>query len=241
MGDIRINGSGSMTGGDYQRVVINGAGRCDGLFSAERIEVNGSFHCPGILKSGLVIASGSFRCDGAMKSDDLNVSGSLKCGGRLEAGRVRCSGAMAVECDVAVQELDVSGSLKVSSARLEADRVACSGSLRVSGQISADEIKVTGMVNAREIVGDRVIIHSGKIPWRQFLPGKLLAGLTSQAGLVEATVVELEGVTAETVNGQDVTIGPNCIIQRVDCSGTLFIHPTSSVAQVTGEYTKREA
>lgn len=234
MGDMKINGHGTMAGGEYGRVVVNGSGRCDGLLAAERVQVSGTFQCPGVTKSGRLSASGSFRCDGDLRSDDLNVSGRLKCGGRLEAGRVKCSGSMDVEGDVSVEELNVSGVLRVlGGTKLEANQISSSGAIKIDGQISADEVKITGLVTAREIVGDRVVIHSGRFSLTPLL--HIFGMALSKVDLIEATTVELEGVTAQTVNGQCVKIGPNCVIENVDCSGSLFVDPTSTVRNVTGQ------
>lgn len=232
MSDMRINGHGNMTGGEYENVVINGSAKCEGLLAARRILINGTFQCPGVLKSGQVKVNGNFRCDGDMKSDDLNVDGRLKCCGRLDAGRVNCDGMVDVEGDVSIEDLDVDGSFRVlSGSKIESTKIKCDGSIKVDGQISADVIEADGFINAREIVGDRVTIRSLTGPL-----SRIFSSLTSRAELIEATVVELRGVAAQTVNGQNVTIGPDCVIENLDCSGTLSISPTAQVNNITGDY-----
>ena len=47
--------------------------------------------------------------------------------------------------------------------------------------------------------------------------------------LIEATTIELRGVTAGTVNGQDVRTGPYCGIGNLDCNGTLYVDPKAEV------------
>ncbi len=237
MSDMCINGSGSMAGGEYDHVTINGAGRCDGLLAAQTIQVNGTFQCPGILKSGKLGVNGNLRCDGDAKSDHLRVDGRFKCGGRLAAGTASCAGMLDVDGDVLVDTLDVSGSLRLEGgAKLEGNQIKCSGSIKTGGHISADEVRVTGMVTAREIVGDRVVIHPGPVSLSPIL--HMFGVATSKADLIEATTVELEGVTARTVNGQNVHIGPNCTIENLDCSGALYIDPSSTVKNLTGHYTR---
>jgi hypothetical protein len=63
--------------------------------------------------------------------------------------------------------------------------------------------------------------------------------MKSDVKLIEATTIDLSGVSAETVNGKDIIIGPNCKIDHIDCSGTLSIDRSSSVGNITGDYTKR--
>lgn len=237
MSDTCINGAGSMAGGDYGRVTVNGAGRCDGLLSAETIQVNGTFHCPGILKSGKLSVNGTLRCDGDAKSDHLRVGGRFKCSGSLAAGKVSCSGMLDVGGNVLVDELDVSGSLRIDGGtKLEGTQIKCTGSIKTDGQISADQVRIEGIVTAREIVGDQVVIRPGPFSLSPIL--HMFSMAISKADLIEATTVELEGVTARTVNGQDVRIGPNCTIENLDCSGTLYIDPSSTVKHLTGSYTR---
>ena len=55
------------------------------------------------------------------------------------------------------------------------------------------------------------------------------------ANLIEATTVELSGVTAGVVSGEHVTIGENCRIDRVDYTGTCTIDPSSTVRLMNGQ------
>ena len=79
-------------------------------------------------------------------------------------------------------------------------------------------------------MGDRIIIQSYLGTW-----GKLFTKGGSKIELIEATYVELKGVTAQTVNGSRVVIGPKCQIEHLDCNGTLSIDPSATVQHITGE------
>jgi hypothetical protein len=57
----------------------------------------------------------------------------------------------------------------------------------------------------------------------------------SKIDLIEATTVSIQKVHAHSVNGHDVTIGPACRIDRVDCTGTLTIDPTAEIAEIVGQ------
>ena len=58
-----------------------------------------------------------------------------------------------------------------------------------------------------------------------------------KAELIEATELYLEGVKAEEVNGQHITVGRGCVIERLDCNGTLHIEGNAVIHQITGSYT----
>ena len=123
--------------------------------------------------------------------------------------------------------------------KIEADRIKCDGVLNVEGEISADIIDAKGKLNAEEIVGDHITIKSY---WKRGVGGLFLAlgekisekwsAKFSVIGLIEGTTVELRGVRAKSVSGQNVYLGKNCKIDRVNASGELSIHPTSQVDEV---------
>lgn len=235
MNDMKISGSGSVPAGEYGLVSVSGSAKFTGPVKAERVKISGSGRGCAALDAGEMGVSGSFRCDGALACASLRVSGSLKCAGPFHGGAVSCSGSMEAGGDVAVSRLDVSGVFTVKEGtKIEADEIHCSGSIKIDGQISADKVVARGFVEAREVVGDSVSIRSQLT--HAYL-AVLFPKLSSRVGLIEATTVELRGVTAETVNGRDVTIGPGCTIERLDCSGTLSIDPTASITTITGSYT----
>lgn len=239
--DTTINGTGTLSGGAYGKVSVNGMGKCDGMIRAEQIQINGTFTCPGVLGAEKIGVNGSFTCEGDVNADHIKVDGRMKCSGALTAVRVDVDGMTEVRGDVYAGELDVDGSLKVSALKLEAQNIKCDGMIKVAGQISADVLDADGYISAREIVGDKITINSYShvSAFLRALGGLAIFGdFSSKAELIEATTVRLRGVTAQSVNGQDITIGPGCIIEHLDCSGTLSLDPGSTVRTITGTHTR---
>lgn len=195
MQNFSIDGVGTMSGGQYDEVDIDGVVTCNGDIEAEVIKIDGVFKCHGKVKSA-----------------------SLKCNGTAE-----------FDSAVIAKKLDIDGFVKME--RIEADEIRCNGMIEAQGEVSADFVDANGFINAKEIVGDRIRINSrmGKIMY--ILPEK-----RSKINLIEATTIELRGVTAQTVNGKDIKIGPRCRIQAVDCSGTLSLHEKADVQTITGDY-----
>lgn len=197
MQDTRIDGMGTIAGGEYGSVKVSGMGKCTGDLTAQSLSVSGKFTCQGKLKVGKLTCSGTADFGGDISAASLSASGRLVLG---------------------------------EGCNLEAQEVRCSGYIRVGGQISADLLKAEGAINAREVVGDQIqiISHSRGL-------GALLFPTLSTVGMVEATTVSLSGVRADTVSGQNVTIGPRCDIGQVDCSGTLSVHRSAKIGRVTGD------
>ena len=156
-----------------------------------------------------------------------------KCRGAVTVKELNCDGTARFDKDIQAGRLSVDGFLTMmNGSKLEADEVLCDGSISMDGQICADTVRADGLIRAREIVGDRIIIQSYLGTW-----GKLFTKGGSKIELIEATYVELKGVTAQTVNGSRVVIGPKCQIGHLDCNGTLSIDPSATVQHITGEYT----
>ena len=205
----KIEGVGTFAGGVYGKLKIDGVCTINGDLEAESIKVNGVCSCSGSINAGI------FDCDGV-----LTIEGNLRAG-----------------------TIDIDGVVTVNGNKVEADKIDCDGVLSVEGEISADVIEADGKLNAEEIVGDRIRIKSY---WRTGLRGifvRIGAGVGatigkkwnskySVIGLIEGTEVELRGVKAKTVSGQNVSIGKYCEIERIEASGELNIHPSSKVTEI---------
>lgn len=259
-GSVEVNGVGRCDGGfQAKELEVNGVLNCSGAVRADTMEVNGTFHCFSRLDTGDADICGAVTVQGSAGIEKLSVNGALTVGPApkegapaLECGDVECDGCLKVTGAMTARAIQVDGTLAVKGPSLECDTLECDGSLSVDGQISADSVEVEGIITAQEIVGDRVCITSYAGKGFYFsLNGKRLVDIKfggfshsgrrnhpgSQIGLIEATTVELEDVTADTVNGTDVTIGPRCIIEHLDCNGTLSIDPGAMVKSITGNYT----
>ena len=49
---------------------------------------------------------------------------------------------------------------------------------------------------------------------------------------MEATTIELINVKAKSVRGNNVSIGPNCVIEEIECDGSLSIDSRAKVGKV---------
>ncbi|MDR3304978.1 MAG: hypothetical protein LBS85_02955 [Clostridiales Family XIII bacterium] len=184
---------------------------------------------------------GVVTINGDLGAQDLDIDGVCTVNGGLSAKGFSCDGVLTVQGSVRAETIDIDGVVTVDGAKLEADKIVCDGVLTVKGEISADVIEADGSINAHEIVGDSITIKSY---WKKGLT-KVLFNIAkktrfrfSEIELIEATTVNLRNVRAKSVNGHDVTIGKNCDIERLDCSGTLKLDETAVVKEITGGYTR---
>lgn len=235
---------------DAGEMEVNGAVKVIGTAGVEKLEVDGAFTVQGdLLECNQVECSGAISAN-SIKARTIEVDGSLK-----------------IEGDITADEVMVDGMLKARG-NIAADHVNVDGMLKTEGQVSADHVHVEGVITAAEVVGDQVVIWNESQGWRRFrgngwtVSGAMEGGFTllvgntkirlggresggeesptSKVGLIEATTIALKGVSADTVNGTDVTIGPGCVIENLDCNGILRLDPAAQVKNITGEYTLAE-
>jgi hypothetical protein len=181
---------------------------------------------------------GVSSCSDDIKADNIEIGGVFTCGGEVEAGRMYCQGVSDFKSNIRAKKVIVSGVFNIKEgAKLEAEEIICEGVIRTGGEIYADVLRADGCISAREVYGDNITIET-HFPVNKIV--KLFKTSKSDIKLIEATTIKISGVTAETVNGTDITIGPNCKVNSVDCSGTLYVDSTSTVGSITGNYAIKE-
>lgn len=205
--------------GTYDQVKIGGVCTVNGDVVGERIDIDGVSTLNGNL------GGGRLDCDGVATIN-----------GNVQLDAVECDGVTTVGGNLRVKHATIHGVLTVKGAQVEAEKIVCDGVLTVEGELNAEIIEADGYIMAHEIVGERVVIRSHTNRFKRFL----IRWFDSKMGsfnFIEATEVDLRKVSAKTVHGHTITIGPKCEIDTVDCSGTLHIDPSATVGTITGNYT----
>lgn len=204
MQDFTLEGVGSINGGEFNTIRIEGVG----------------------------------NCSNNIKASSLHIEGVFNCSGEVEADSLYCEGVANFKANIRAKKIYVEGVFSEKNGmKIEAEEITCEGVIKTGGEISTDVLDAEGCVEADEIVGDRIRILSH---WHRNGFINLLNRIKSKVRLIEATTIELSGVKATTVNGSDITIGPNCQIDNIDCSGVLSIDKSSIVRNITGEYLRRD-
>ena len=237
--DISISGSGRVSGGRCGTVSISGSGKINGALECESFHVSGAgkveeggltvhgpIHCSGAGKvDGPVFAeaakiSGSFSTEGNVEITGVaEVSGSLKTEGGIQCGDLSVSGVIQAGGSICGNKISVSGVLK-TPADVQAESLRSSGALTVDGLLNAEtvEIQLYGNNNVRTIGGGRVLVRRKNTGF-SFFGFQKRPRLLSE--LIEADEVDLEYTDCQTVRGVNVRIGSECVIDRVEYSGTL--------------------
>lgn len=251
--DMKISGSSTMPGGEYDRVSISGSGKVQGDLRCQSLGCSGSARVQGDVDcAGEVRSSGSSKVTGSIACESISCSGAVKCEGSIQAqGRVHSSGALKVGGSLEGGEVDVSGCLEAADIRCQ--ELRCSGVLNASGGVEAETARISGVANIPgllnaetvEIAADHGIrtgsIGGGSIriyqPQQKSLLGLFRSSCScARVGDIEGDDVDLEYTQADVVRGRRVRIGEGCSIGRVEYSESLDAAPdTVGEAVKTGE------
>lgn len=245
--DLKISGSSSVMGGEYNTVAISGSGKingnlkCDsfacsgagklqGDLEAESVRSSGSTKIEGSVQCRTASVSGSFACGNLEVSEDLQASGGIHVSGSLRGGQVRISGCLKTEESIHCRDMKVSGSCEVLSGDLNAEFFHSSGVLRVPGLLNAETVEIypTSASRVGSIGGTNIRISTGQADnregkghsWAVFISGFHVSTNPGpmQVDTIEGDTVELEFTRAQVVRGTNVRIGKGCNIDRVEYS-----------------------
>jgi len=220
-----ITGAGEIRGGDYGKVRILGAGDVAGDVRAEKLRVCGAGTLHGDLTAAKVKVMGALSVPGDLKVGELAAAGACEIGGRMLAEDFRVLGALE------------------GSGGVEAGSFLARGVVSVSGLLSGDTVEIHLGGGSESCVGE---IGGGRVEvWRFSFGkrsplGKALGWLSNPASKsylratsIEADDVILENTRAKVVRGKRIEIRSGCMIDEVEYSESLTVHPKSAVGTRT--------
>ena len=223
-GDIRLDGSGSASGGSYDKVKINGAGKITGDLECAEFTVNGAGEASGKVTAEKIKFNGSGRIGGSAWAKEIKVNGSGVFDDEVSCGEFSVSGSAVVGKSLRARAVKINGSL-TTSGDCSAERFESDGVFEIDGLLNSEEIDVTLHWHrsfAKEIGGENIRVRMG----HGNLIYNILSGLGHhvpelRADLIEGSEITLENTKAAVVRGTNITIGNGCEIGLVEYKGVL--------------------
>jgi cytoskeletal protein CcmA (bactofilin family) len=209
-GNIKILGEGTVSAGQYADIKIMGiADFLDGV-EAKNIRILGE----AVL--------------GEVKVFDIVVAGTARFKGSVQVDYIKVNGEADFNQTVKAQTFVVNGSVRAVQG-IESEKFIARGNFETDYLNANDvEIYLAGRSRVREIGGESVRVHT-KV-WYMFfhnLFGKHFQEL--EVDTIEADRIYLEKTVAQSVKGNDVTIGPGCRIKLVEFKDSISIDKASQV------------
>ena len=256
---LKVSGSGRLNG-NVKTFEMKVSGKVDleetlvsqVLKVSGSLKSNGSIHCQeelkvsGQLKNSQHIAaqnlkvSGKLSTEGSVEVTDGHISGVYR-SETLTVKQGKISGIATINKSLSAHELKVSGHLTVGDS-IEAEQLKVTGRLNCEGFINSEKVELEGNskstfneIGASEV---KIIRYYHRYPINSVF-SSMINGLSEMFGssykvsgnLIEADSVYVESANIKKISGHDVVIGPNCIIDEVDYTGTLSVDKESLVKQ----------
>ena len=206
MKDFSIQGIGSISGGEFSRLTVEGMGTNHGEIIAEYLSIEGVF-----------------KSTGNVNAQVLQCAGVADFVGNLRCKRVVMEGVLNLKAESKLEADDIVGEGCVNSkADINADRIRLHGCLTAKG-IYGDQVEIESKDTSYSIL--KKFLHKISLSEN---------GKSSNIQIIEATKIIISGVYAKEVNGHDIIIGPYCEVEKVDCTGKLRVHETAKVGTIIG-------
>ncbi len=206
MRNYSIDGIGSIQGGEFDELRVNGVGNNHGDIKAEKMYIEGVFKSTGNIETNYLDVEGVGEINGNIRASKITIEGviNFEDSKKIETEQLYCEGCINSVGD------------------LYADMIQATGCIKANG-IYGDNIKIDSfhfqMSGLKKMLSKLNIVTSYN---------------GSKVNTIEATTINLSGVKATRVNGHDIVIGPGCTIDTVDCSGKLKVHESSHVGEILG-------
>jgi cytoskeletal protein CcmA (bactofilin family) len=209
--DMKISGSGKISGGKYNEVKISGSAKVEGDIECYTYKCSGSSSANGNVKAETVGISGSTKITGDVNARKVKISGSSDIGGGLHTEDIQISGSVSIDGDCEAENFNARGGFKI-------------GGLLNAGNI---DIEMYGSCRVKDIGGENIKVRLGKGHFFVKMLNLFMNSNGLEANTIEGDDVFLENTTAKIVRGNNVTIGDNCNIETVEYRNEINIDSTS--------------
>ena len=235
IGDIKISGSGTASGGKYNEVCISGSGKINGDLDCVVFKTSGSSKVIGNLKAETIKISGAAHIEGNVEAEEIKVSGSSHIIGNVKSQSTKINGSTHIVGNLYGEEASITGSVNIEK-DCEVEHFKASGSFKIQGLLNAEEVTINigGKCLVKEIGGEHIEVRNGIID--SFFFKKVIDKMFNSKGeltteLIEGDEIYLENTNAKIVRGNNVTIGDGCNIGLIEYRGEINVSSESIVKE----------
>lgn len=201
-----------------------------------------------------ITIEGICKIKGNVVCNQLNVQGLLKTKGKVNTQIFNCEGMIRSFDDIKAKEVKFEGVLKVRGAKLESDLINCEGMIVCNKEISSDEIYIKGLCSVKKMYGDIINIkrecdHMGKVninipnaivPFCHIYFGREISDTHSLVDIIECTELVADNLKAELVKAHNITLGENCEINRIECTGEIKYPDSCKIKELNAKIINNE-
>lgn len=158
--NVKIAGSGTISGGEYNVVSIAGSGSSTADISCKLLKVAGTASFKGCVDAEEISIAGSSKFHQNLKSKKIKIAGTAKVEGNIESEELNIDGNINIlgECNVGTLKQEGAGS-KFNNIYGEYIKIESKRSKKIEvNEIEATEIELR-KVDAKRISGDKITVY----------------------------------------------------------------------------------
>ncbi|KEK21669.1 polymer-forming cytoskeletal protein [Bacillus gaemokensis] len=211
--NLTLNGSGSSSGGAYNKVKIRGEGTISNHVSCNEFKTYGTSDVRGDMTANSYIVYGDSEVQGDLHAEYVKVYGNAQVQNDCHINKTKIRGMFEVNGRLAGNFVDIKGGLTVKE-DIEVEEFLLTGGLESEGLLNAENINISLRYEGskvREIGGKKITVRKKA----RFIPFTSHTG-NLQTSIIEGDDIYLEHTIADIVRGNNVTIGPGCEISVVE-------------------------
>lgn len=227
--DLNISGLGRTGGGLYKNVKVDGIGKVGGDIDCLKFICNGTIGIEGSLHAESININGTVKVEGTTTLDEMVIDGMATFKDHVHCRSVVINGRVNMDKSLKSDTVEVGGILKTEG-DVQCETFSLRGHFTIDGLLNADQvsIKLNLPCSAHEIGGEHIVVRKWKNPrfWEQLQHG---FSTRLKAHIIEGDHIDLEYTEADTVRGNDVSIGPGCTIRLVEYKNTIQQDPEAKI------------
>jgi cytoskeletal protein CcmA (bactofilin family) len=208
MNNEKIEGIGTIHGGDYNDIIVDGMGKLKGTVTAVKVVISGTFKAKGRLTAEEIYVDGFARIFKRIKAKKLIISGTLK-----------------------LRHADVNADTVHGDGLLTSTGAICADEIRINGYCTVKKMMGDNISIHNDFTGiNKLVKRLGVLTYLYF--GRSIHFDHSLIDQIECTTLRASGIKAKTVHAGHVELGKGCIIDKLYCEGTMTIDPSCRIRKI---------
>lgn len=114
MQDFKMEGIGSISGGEFNIIRVEGVGNCSNKIKANDLHIEGVFNCSGEIEAENLFCEGVANFKANIRAKKMYIEGVLneKYGTKIEAEQITCEGVIKTSGEISADVLDAEGCIE---------------------------------------------------------------------------------------------------------------------------------
>ncbi|MDF2543349.1 MAG: hypothetical protein K0S47_3067 [Herbinix sp.] len=210
MNNEKIEGIGSIHGGEYEKISVEGMGKLKSDATVKHISVEGMFKSKGKIVADEMNVEGMARIHRDLKIKSLHIDGLMKVRrASISAGKIVCDGLLICNREVLADEIQVDGMCSIS--KMYGDHIVIENNI---SKLSDTKIPTNFMFLVKGYFGRKISLTH------------------SLVDIVECTELEASGLKAAVIKANKVKLEGNCIVNKLYCDGEMIIDDSCHVNEI---------